>query len=478
MDVVGKVVLSLLLVCASHALPVPVIPDNFDNATMDLAPNGMPVFVVDLKVPTYEDMEKFGTEEEDESMGIILRENINMQTGVENIMIEGDVILGYNINEYNATQPQETAARNRNRRWPNGVVPYFIDRTFDSGARNRILGGIQRYHQTTCIRWVPRTNQRDYVHIVPRQGCFSAVGRQGGRQELSVGGTCTFARGTIMHEMMHAIGFQHEQTRTDRDQFVTIFFQNIQRGLEYNFQRYSSTVIDTLQTRYDYASIMHYPRNAFSSNGRDTIQPRQAGVSIGNRNDFSNIDVFKINTYYECGDDAGTGTGTTPTNNCVDNNVNCGYWARVGECQRNPNYMNVNCRRSCRICTSSSNIITTQENVCTDSDERCLEWANAGECQRNPSWMLPNCESSCEQCVASTESCADRDENCDMWAQNGECEINPTYMNDFCKMSCGLCGGADEGPGGDGDGGTGGAGAVGIATACLVLEALFLAFLN
>ena len=60
--------------------------------------------------------------------------------------------------------------------------------------------------------------------------CFSAVGRQGGRQELSVGGTCTFARGTIMHEMMHAVGFHHEQTRTDRDQFVTIFFQNIQPG--------------------------------------------------------------------------------------------------------------------------------------------------------------------------------------------------------------------------------------------------------
>ena len=83
--------------------------------------------------------------------------------------------------------------------------------------------------------------------------------------------------------------------------FGFFFFFFYSAGLEYNFQRYSSTVIDTLQTRYDYASIMHYPRNAFSSNGRDTIQPRQAGVSIGNRNDFSNIDVFKINTYYECG---------------------------------------------------------------------------------------------------------------------------------------------------------------------------------
>ncbi len=269
-------------------------------------------------------------------------------------------------------------------------------------------------------------------------------------------------------------------TRTDQDGQRPIchhLLSEYPARAEYNFQRYSSTVIDTLQTRYDYASIMHYPRTAFSRNGQATIVPRQAGVSIGNRNDFSATDVLKINRYYECEGSTGGGTGTTPTNNCVDNNVNCGYWAGVGECQRNPAYMNVNCRRSCRLCTSSSNTITTQANVCSDSHERCMEWANAGECQRNPSWMLPNCELSCEQCVGNSEACADRNENCDMWAQNGECAINPGYMNDYCKMSCGLCGGSAD-AGTDGNGDNSGAGAVGIATTCLVLEAFFLAFLK
>nr|BBB02487.1 astacin metalloprotease [Patiria pectinifera] len=478
MIVTMKMILPLLMgACLAAALPLPEEPETFDNATMDLSPDGMPVFEVIFMEPTYEDMEKFGKEDEVESMESILDLNKQITSGVQNVIMEGDVVVGFNVNEYNTTRPLENAARNRNRRWPNGVVPYFIDNSFDSGARGRILGAIQRYHQTTCLRWVPRTNQRDYVHIVPRQGCFSAVGRTGGRQELSVGGTCNFARGIIMHEMMHAVGFQHEQTRTDRDQFVTIFFQNIQRGLEYNFQRYSSAVIDNLQTRYDYASIMHYPRNAFSANGRDTIVPRQAGVSIGNRNDFSTTDRVKLNRYYEC-DGTTTGTGTGTGGDCTDNNVNCQYWASVGECQRNPNYMTVNCRRSCRLCGAGSSI-TTPASVCMDMNERCGEWASRGECQNNPNWMLPNCERSCNVCTQSSdESCVDLNENCDMMAVNGECDINGEYMNEYCRMSCGVCDVTGEGSTDDGAGG--GVDTVKLQLTCLVLEAamVYVAFLR
>ena len=60
--------------------------------------------------------------------------------------------------------------------------------------------------------------------------CWSSVGRQGGRQEISVGGRCNTHRGTIMHEIMHALGFHHEQTRPDRDDYVIIYWGNIQEG--------------------------------------------------------------------------------------------------------------------------------------------------------------------------------------------------------------------------------------------------------
>ncbi|XP_071845082.1 zinc metalloproteinase nas-15-like [Apostichopus japonicus] len=377
-----SVILTIVLV--SYSSCIPLSRDNpIDLVNGEL--NQVPSFEVNSKLPTPLELSIFGTNQEEGSMEYIFKENQNIDSGIEHYLIEGDIKVDYNV-----SQVAQNAVRNRNVRWPGGVVPYFIDRSFDAGARQRIIAAINRYHQTTCIRFTPWNGQRDYVHIVPRQGCFSAVGRRGGRQELSVGGACNFHRGTIMHELMHAVGFQHEQTRTDRDQFVTVYYQNIQSGLEYNFVRYNQDTIDHLQTRYDYYSIMHYPMNAFSRNGRPTIVPRQAGVSIGNRNDFSATDVLKINRYYGCED-------TTETE---------------GD-ETNPD--------------------------CEETHPNCSAWAARGECSRNPAWMLPNCPVSCQQCRRSSSNCADDNVNCAWWARNGECTRNPLYMRTSCRQSCNLC---------------------------------------
>lgn len=60
--------------------------------------------------------------------------------------------------------------------------------------------------------------------------CWSSIGRSGGKQRLSLGKGCE-RKGTAIHEFMHALGFFHEQSRLDRDKYVTVYWNNIEKGM-------------------------------------------------------------------------------------------------------------------------------------------------------------------------------------------------------------------------------------------------------
>ncbi len=64
--------------------------------------------------------------------------------------------------------------------------------------------------------------------------------------------------GTIAHELGHAIGFWHEQSRPDRDDYVTIHELNVTRGKLYNFQKRTWSEITSIDVPYDIGSDMHY----------------------------------------------------------------------------------------------------------------------------------------------------------------------------------------------------------------------------
>uniref|UniRef100_A0A0K0CTW1 Metalloendopeptidase n=1 Tax=Angiostrongylus cantonensis TaxID=6313 RepID=A0A0K0CTW1_ANGCA len=178
------------------------------------------------------------------------------------------------------------------RKWPNREIPYTLSSQYGSYARSVIAKAMQEYHDKTCVRFVPRDPARhvDYIFIHPDDGCYSLVGKlvflrpqdsllfkTGGRQPVSLDSGCIQV-GTIVHELMHTVGFFHEQSRKDRDEYIEIVWRNVQNGADDQFEKYNFNVIDHLNEQYDYSSIMHYGPYAFSGSGRKTILPRKVGV--------------------------------------------------------------------------------------------------------------------------------------------------------------------------------------------------------
>jgi hypothetical protein len=142
-------------------------------------------------------------------------------------------------------------------KWPNSTVPYTLPASHP--RRAIIQKGIDYLNNYTTICMVPRTNHTDYVEFISRDGNWSKLGRTGGRQEISVENDNI---GTVVHEVMHALGFHHTQCREDRDLYVTINMGNVEKGKEHNFKK--STEKQSNLGVYDYTSCMHYPSYGFA----------------------------------------------------------------------------------------------------------------------------------------------------------------------------------------------------------------------
>uniref|UniRef100_A0A915I5E1 Metalloendopeptidase n=1 Tax=Romanomermis culicivorax TaxID=13658 RepID=A0A915I5E1_ROMCU len=221
----------------------------------------------------------------------------------------------YHSNEnFNKLGIFRSAVANQFRLWIDAVVPYEIDGQFDSKERQIILTTIDRIHETTCVRFLPRTNEVDHVLIFRGKGCYSNVGKQGGCQNVSLDRGCMHHE-VIVHELMHALGFWHEHSRHDRDDYVTIKWQNIDEIYHDQFQKVERAKMDDLDELYDYFSIMHYGSKAFSSNGENTIEANNPAFTkfLGKSIDLSEVDISKVRKLYKCHKSTTTGYETLST---------------------------------------------------------------------------------------------------------------------------------------------------------------------
>ncbi|CAH1269126.1 ASTL [Branchiostoma lanceolatum] len=393
----------------------------------------------------------------------------------EEKLFEGDITLNTDTKEY-LRKVIELDGRGASRRplWTGRVVPYTFNRAvaYNTAKTNAINAGIREFHRQTCIRFVRRTNQRDYIEFASLGGCFSNVGRNGGRQQVSIGNGCE-QTGTVIHEILHALGFWHEQSRPDRDNFVAIQWANIPQSVRYNFQKYTNREVNSLGSAYDLGSVMHYGSYAFSFNRRPTITDRSGRPIRTQRRGFSSSDLAQLAALYKCsntgGGGGGTGTGGggggtgTGNGNCADRNNNCDSWSRRGFCASSQyrQYMTTNCRKACNLCSGTGTGgggtgtggggTGTGGGSCRDNSNNCRSWANLRYCTSGSyvQYMRTNCRRSCQLCSGGTgtgtrpnptnNNCRDNSPHCGYWQRTGECTKNPTYMRKSCRKSCGVC---------------------------------------
>lgn len=221
---------------------------------------------------------------------------VDPATGETVELVEGDMGVPTSLAKGNYT----TA----NPMWERSVLPYVFDASVDASQRTWILEAMAMISSAAAVRFVGRSNEPDYVIFRTGgsgSGCYStAVGRRGGAQTInlqsSANGTC-YPRGIVMHEILHALGFWHEHMRPDRDGFVTIVAGNIAPGQSSQFAIRSEAFP---ATPYDYLSIMHYGRTAFSiGGGAPTIlAPAPWTYMIGNRSNLSEGDVATLRWLY------------------------------------------------------------------------------------------------------------------------------------------------------------------------------------
>jgi len=218
-------------------------------------------------------------------------------------LFEGDIRL----TKEQIMELRERKMTTESRHFWTSPIEYILTDQVDD-RKDAIRLGVKDWESKTCLRFTELESTDDasssqpHLSFISAGGCWSYLGKvwPGGHgQSVSIAPGCT-RMGTVAHEIGHAMGFFHEQSRTDRDENIRVNWDNIK---SYGKSQYE-TGGDTHGVPYDYGSTMHYAKWMFATSYNvhsfDTLDPI-GNAYVGQRtHGLSHMDAYLANMMYGC----------------------------------------------------------------------------------------------------------------------------------------------------------------------------------
>ncbi|XP_050711762.1 astacin-like metalloprotease toxin 5 [Eriocheir sinensis] len=199
------------------------------------------------------------------------------------------------------------AVRDNHRLWPGGQLLYRLDfdTTSNTYVKDVVESAMKQINAVGCVAIeVASASATDYISVQLGNDYSSYMGRQGGPQNMTVVAK-TINRGTVMHELMHSLGLGHEHNRPDRDEYVTVDFDNIQDAAKPYFTKYTpNDPLEEDHLEYDYTSLMHATNVYDEEINIDIMKPviwrNDGGIELGQRSYLTELDQQRLKMIYSC----------------------------------------------------------------------------------------------------------------------------------------------------------------------------------
>jgi len=238
-------------------------------------------------------------------------------------LFQGDMILSESQQKEIKRTPKVSGLTIK--KWPKPYsIPYVISSDFSDSQKKRIMAGINEFNAKNskkCVQLKQRKRHTNYIQFVKEgTSCSSALGfLENGVQNITLPEEHGCLKlGNVLHQIMHAVGLEHEYAWINRDRYIRIVWENVKEECKHWMKLIpgSHNFITKKLTKklgYDYNSVMYYNSSRIcSKNGGYTILANDKDVEtkIGG-NKLTEQDVQKVTRFYGCSQNDVRHTSTT-----------------------------------------------------------------------------------------------------------------------------------------------------------------------